>query len=130
MGINYRTTVIYGFRLDISDINKSVTKYDENTGEPKQVEVFSHNQAQVHGVVVAEDKDNSDAFCVWEEIEGLRIEKSGYEGGDYFLGVEVGKALGNGNWWCEVGSAMPKAVTAFSHKYGVEPSIYAVMSAG
>ena len=130
MGTSYSTSRICGYKLEIRDVNKPVTKYNPDNGEPFQKDEVSHREALVHGVVVATDIDDPDAFCSWEKIDGLRIDESGYEDGQKFLGVEVTGLSIDEKDFDEVSLEIPATVKAFEAKHKVTPKHYVFMSCG
>jgi len=82
--------LIYGFKLEIKIINKLVTKYNEDTGEPYQKKIYSHKEALIGDCIIASTKENDHALYFNEKYGDLYL-YSIYSGGDasYYLGLSV-----------------------------------------
>lgn len=130
MSFSYSAYVVVGFQLDIRPVKAKRTKYHTDTGQPYECEVHSHNEGVVDGVVVGDDKDNLDAFCVGEGFDGLEITESGYEKGTKVLGITLAEA-GEYKGDCKpFKAALPESVDAFAKKFGVTPGLYLIQSCG
>lgn len=132
MSISYDASLVCGFRFEVESVSESQTKYDENTGKPYSVDVPSHDIGKVEGVVVGSTKDNADAFCQGETIDGLEIGESGYERGQKWIGVKVarvGEYSKDGDF-VELALDVPPEVTAFADKHGLKPKWLLSMSCG
>ncbi len=130
MGVDFTAEVVVGFKGEIVPIIAPKTKYNEDTGEPYEVNEQTHRTFVVDGVTVADDKENCDVFCCGEGFEGLTMYMSGYEEGTRVLGVRLAKADQYDD--CAVvlyGVGHPEVVN-FTVKYGVRPSVYLLLSCG
>lgn len=129
MGISYSAYAVFGFKLNIEAVNKKKTKYNEDTGEPYQVEIPSYNVALVNGVRVADTKYDADSLYVGEKIEGLEIVQSGYEEGTKALGVIVAKVCDLDDF-VHIDTNMPPVVQAFADRYSLTPGLFLIQSCG
>lgn len=130
MSISYSAYVVIGFQLDIQSVKVKRQKYNENTGEPYEVEEHSHEVAIVDGVTVGDDRDNPDCFVSGEGFEELEITESGYEAGTKVLGVRLAEVRGYKGECQPFKAALPEAVDAFSKKFGVTPGLFLIQSCG
>ena len=131
MSISYSARVVCGFKLDVVTVFTEQTKYNEDTGEPYQVRVESHDVAYVDGKPVIDTIENPDVLCCGEEIDGMEIIESGYSGGVKILG-DVLSRVGEYNDVCHIIDLTSNSagVVAFSEKHGLTPKLFLVMSCG
>ena len=132
MGVSYSAQVVCGFDFEMAKFVKSVTKYNEDTGEPYKVDQCSHYMAKAgpEGEVVVED--NVDDPSYWEETEheGMKVHSSGYCGeGVKIFGVEVVRVGEYGDYE-GLDTEIPEEVEAFAEKHSIEPSFHLLMSCG
>lgn len=123
MGLTVVARVVVGFELTLDTVQIEKTKYDEDTGTPYKVMVDSHLAAMCEGKQVADSKENPDAFCAGESIEGLEIFDCGYYG-EYKNKCWLGRVMEEIKY--EPGakdfkSYVPGEVSAFAIKHGLTP---------
>ena len=124
MSISYSARVVCGFKLEIQPVSKSVTKYNQDTGEPYQVRVTEHEEGTIDGIPIRDTSQNADLFCNGETIEGLTVGESGYEIGQKWLGivvVKVGEYDGDFHGdFHEFNLVVPDEIHEFAAKYKLE----------
>lgn len=117
--------IVHGFKLDIQDVRIEKTKYDQDTGEPKQVSVVSHQRACINGVVVI----SKWTLTCGDDFEELRIFEAGdgYSEGQLFLGLSLAKT-DMYDHWAELDYPRHNAVDVFAERYGLQSSLFLVVS--
>ena len=130
MGISYSAYVVVGFELTVREAKVRRTKYHEDTGKPFEVDVHSHNDGVIDGVIVADDRENADRFYNGECLEGLEIYESGYESGTKVLGVSLAECSAYKGDCKRFKAALPESVDTFAKKHGVIPGLFLIQSCG
>ena len=123
MSYNCYARIIYGFKTEIEQLKKSVTKYNEEDGQPYQIEVDDYSKMMIEGKEVATDKSNPDCFCEGEEIEGLELTKIDPQS---FIGIT--RHLDD-HEFDEV-TEIPRMVKDFAKEHGFTASVYFVCKGG
>jgi len=130
MSISYSTDIVFGFPVEIQAIRKKRTKYDEDTGEPYEVDELSHHIAVCEGKTIATNENNPDEFCQGEKTEGLEWGESGFDGGQKWLGVIINELGDYKGMFSVIEPAMPGEVMAFGLEHDITPKLLASMTAG
>ena len=136
MSVDYNTNALCGFKLDIREVQKTKTQYDQDTGQPFAVKVFSHYDAYVDGIKVISTKDHEDKKFLWPtsyddplqstEYAGLLLHRSGGEGsGPEILGVSLAELDDwGGESLMEFSPKVPKVVAKFAAKHCLQAKFY------
>ena len=131
MSISYSSEVVCGFFVDIISKTESKQKFNEDTGEPYQVDIPSYEVAMVNGIEIGSTENNPDAFCNGEKLDGLEFGSSGYDNyGKKWFGKVVASAserVGDLNIF-EV--SIPNEVQLFVDNYGLNPTWFVSLSCG
>jgi hypothetical protein len=130
MSISYSADLVCGFKVEVRKERTAQKKFNENTGEPYEVMVPSHDVALVGAVEVATTKGNPDAFCNGEEVDGLEFGESGYESGTKWLGKVVAEVDDYKDDFKEFVPDVPAEVQAFAEKRGLTPKWFLSLSCG
>ena len=135
MGTTYDASLICGFEIEIREATKKRTKYNEDTGEPYEVDVPSHQEIVIEGKVVADDKDqHPDTFYVGEDYQGLTLGSSldGYHHGRKWLGKVLARVDCYENEGLATWEALdwPEEVKEFATKHKLTPKLILSFSYG
>lgn len=129
MSTTYRAELVCGFQVEIREVKKQVTKFDENTGKPYETSAYSHDVAVADGVEVGTTEICVDALSHGEELEGLEFGSSGgYGHGTKWLGKVVTKVDDYKEQFKEVKAETPACVLAFAQKHGLTPRWFLSLS--
>ena len=119
MSLTIFSQVIAGFEVYIRTVNKNITRYSQDTGEPYVASVFSHREivmSSVGSLVEAGEYFHEDEklgcgleiFCVDDEpVLGLKVAEVRWKPGRVGFNTE-----------------MPAAVREFGVSHGVEPKMF------
>lgn len=130
MSINYSAQLVKGFRLEIHELTKGITRYREETGEPYMAIMTAGYEARVGGQVIAQSEE-SDDFCTGESVEGFEIMESGYDEGTKYIGVVLGRVGEYSSDFEKITEAEHSDILeAFIKKFNVKPELYLALHAG
>lgn len=128
MGWNPNCKVVCGFRLDVQEAYKNITKYNEDTGQPFTKKVFSHYTVMVEDKELCNRSLDAERLCNGEELDNLEVFEAGYEEGEKVLGLSLGRRWGDDNTVLELKLTIPEEVSNFAKEHGLTPKFFLIMS--
>lgn len=117
MSVSAHAYEFWGWEANVEDINETVKRFDEKTGEPYDKLKKVGEKLVIEGITIREDEDG---FDDGEEYDGIEIIRP-YDDADYFFGILVGDT---GNLMCggevvEITESAPTELLEFAAKHKI-----------
>jgi hypothetical protein len=123
MGVTYYSRIVCGFKITTSNVMKTVTRFDNISGEPYKEEVFDYLSVLCGAVEIERISDMEDL----DNEHGLGIHYIDDDSDEYIYGVTTCER-GVYDIGCEVVKNIhPEAVEKYSALKSLKPEFYLML---